>query len=81
MQIFHREIFLKIWYDVQVGLYFFFGKVDIIRTVPNISCYYVPNEVMKSSSKYFSYLQFAKFYQKALSEDNAAVLALYNFSS
>ena len=38
-------------------------------------------EVMKSSSKYFSYLQFAKFYQKALSKDNAAVLALYNFSS
>ena len=83
IQIFHREIFLQIWYDVQVGLYFFFEKVDIIPIFPKIYCCYVQtneSEVMKSSNRDFSYLQFLKSYQKTSFKDNATVLVLYNFS-
>ena len=59
MQIFHREIFLQICYDVHIGLYFFLEKVDIIPIIPNIYCYYVQTkkkEVMKFSNRDFSYL-------------------------
>lgn len=83
MQIFHREIFCQILYDVQVGLYFFFEKVDIIPIFPKIYCCYVQtneSEVMKSSNRDFSYLQFLKSYQKTSFKDNATVLVLYNFS-
>ena len=83
IQIFHREIFLQIWYDVQVGLYFFFEKVDIIPIIPNIYCYYVQtkkSKVMKSSSRNFSHLQCSKSYQKTSFKDYATILVLYNFS-
>ena len=80
---FVKRFFLQIWYDVQVGLYFFFEKVDMIPTIPNICCYYVQTkkkEVMKSSNRDFSYLQFSKFYQKTQSKGNATALSFNNFS-